>query len=74
MPRKSTEVPRFKSDADATDWYATPQGRRQTQCEFERALKDGMLIRSTGSKIAKTDPKVLELLMQQAKQGLRRAG
>jgi predicted DNA binding CopG/RHH family protein len=68
MPRKPTEVPRFKSDADATDWYATPQGRRQTQREFERALKDGRLIRSTESKIAKTDPKVLELLMQQAKQ------
>jgi hypothetical protein len=68
MPRKSTEVPKLKSDADETDWYATPQGRRQTKREFARALKDGTLIRSTGSKIAKTYPKVLEQLMQPAKQ------
>lgn len=67
MPRKSTDVPRFKSEADEADWYATPQGRRQTQREFARALKDGSLIRSTGSKIAKTDPQVLERLMKQAK-------
>lgn len=68
MRRKSTEVPKVKSDADETDWYATPQGRRQTQREFARALKDGTLIRSPGSKIAKTDPKVLAQLMEQAKQ------
>jgi histidinol phosphatase-like enzyme len=68
MRSKSTEVPKFKSDADETEWYATPQGRRQTQREFARALKDGTLIRSPGSKIAKTDPKVLEQLVEQAKQ------
>jgi histidinol phosphatase-like enzyme len=68
MPRKLTEVPKLKSEADETEWYATPQGRRQTQREFARALKDGTLIRSPGSKIAKTDPKVLEQLMEQAKQ------
>jgi len=58
MPRKSTDVRKFKSNADEADWYATPQGRRQTQREFARALKDGTLIRSTGSKIAKSDLKV----------------
>jgi hypothetical protein len=68
MRRKSTEVPKFKSDADETEWYATTQGRRQTQSAFARALKDGTLIRSPGLKIAKTDPKVLEQLMEQAKQ------
>jgi histidinol phosphatase-like enzyme len=67
MRHKSTEVPKFNSEADETDWYGTPQGRRQTQREFARALKDGTLIRSAGSKIVKTDPKVLEQLMEQAK-------
>jgi hypothetical protein len=67
MPRKSTETPRFKSEGDKADWYTTQQGRRQTQREFTRAIKSGTVIRSTGSKIAKTDPKVLERLLQQAK-------
>ena len=72
MPRKSTDVPKFKSEAEEADWYATPQGRRQTQREFARALKDGTLIRSTGSKIARTDPQVLERLMEQAKRNATR--
>lgn len=73
MPRKSTDVPKFKSEAEEADWYATPQGRRQTQREFARALKDGTLIRSPGSKVAKTDPKVLQQLMEQAKQNATRS-
>ena len=59
MPRTSTDVPKFKSDAEEADWYATPQGRRQTRREFARALKDGNLVRAAGSKILKTDPNVL---------------
>jgi len=73
MPRKSTDVPRLKSEAEEADWYATPQGRRQTQREFVRALKDGTVIRSTGSKIGKTDPKVLERLMEQARRNATRS-
>ena len=73
MPRKLTDIPKVKSEADEADWYATPEGRRQTRREFARALKEGTLIRSTGSKIAKTDPKVLEQLMEQAKQNATRA-
>ncbi len=37
MSRKSTAVPKFNSDAAEADWYATPQGVRQTQREFGRA-------------------------------------
>ena len=66
MPRKSTDVARLKANAGATDWYATPQGRLQTQREFARALNKGTLIRSTGSKIARSDPRMLEQLMEQA--------
>ena len=73
MPRKSTDVPGFKSEAEEADWYATPQGRRQTEREFARALKDGTIIRSTGSNIGKTDPKVLERLMEQAKRNATRS-
>jgi hypothetical protein len=49
------------------DWYASPAGRRQTQREFERALKNGTLIRSSGSRIARTNPGILETLLKQAK-------
>jgi hypothetical protein len=49
------------------DWYATPQGRKQTQREFERALKAGTLIRSSGYGIPRTDPAVLSELLKQAK-------
>jgi hypothetical protein len=73
MPRKSTNVPRFKTDAEAADWYAKPEGRRQTQREFVRALRAGTLSRSSGLKVAKTDPKVLEQLMEQAKARVTRA-
>jgi hypothetical protein len=68
MPRKSTNVSRFKSDAEDADWYATPEGRRQTLSEFVRALRTGTLSRSSGLKVAKTDPKALEQLMEQAKE------
>ena len=73
IPRKSTHVPTFKSDAQAADWYATQEGRRQTQREFARALRAGTLSRSPGLKAAKTDPKLLEQLMEQAKENATRA-
>jgi len=73
MPRKSTDAPRFKSETEEPDWYATPQGRRQTQREFARAIRDGTIDRSAGSKIGKTDPKVLERLMEQAKRNATRS-
>jgi hypothetical protein len=73
MPRKSTNVPTFKSEADEAGWYTTPEGRRQTQREFVRALRTGSLKRSSGLKAAKTDPRVLEQLMEQAKETATRA-
>lgn len=73
MPRKSTNVPRFRSEAEEADWYATPEGRRQTQREFVRALRVGSLTRSSSLTAAKTDPKALERLMEQAKERVTRA-
>jgi hypothetical protein len=73
MPRKSTNVPRFKSDAEEAGWYTTAEGRRQTQREFVRALRAGTLSRSSGLKVAKTDPKALAQLMEQAKESVTRA-
>src|SRR6266566_5596159 len=48
MPRKSTNISKVTSEAEESEWSATPQGRRQTQREFAQALKDGTLIRATG--------------------------
>ena len=73
MPRKSTNVPKFKSGAEEADWYATPEGRRQTQREFARALRAGTSTRSAGLKVTKTDHKVLEQLTEQAKERATRA-
>ncbi len=75
MPRKSTNAKKTKTigKAENTDWYSTLQGRQQTQREFTRALKNGMLIHSTGSKIANSDPKLLEQLIEQAKRNATRS-
>jgi len=73
MPRKSTNVPRFKSNTEEADWYATPEGRRKTQREFARALRAGTLIRNVGLKVKKTDHQALEKLMEQAKESATRA-
>lgn len=67
MARRSTSRSVFKSEAEEAAWYATPEGRRQTQREFERALREGALIRSEGSNIRRTDPKVLAELMERAR-------
>ena len=31
MPRKSTNIPKVRSEAEEGEWYTTPEGRRQTQ-------------------------------------------
>lgn len=67
MPRKSTKLSKPRSETEETDWYASPEGRRQTQREFERALRNGTVIRSPGSRIPRTNPKVFEALLEQAK-------
>jgi hypothetical protein len=54
-------------------WYTTPEGRRQTQREFERALRSKTALRSEGSKIPRTDAKVLAELVELAKANATRA-
>ena len=73
MPRKSTNAAMLKTDAEEAIWYATPEGRRQTQREFARALRTGTLSRSSGLKVAKTDPNALQQLMEQVKESATRA-
>lgn len=73
MPRKSTNVPKFKSNTQEADWYATSEGRQRTQREFARALTAGTVIQSAGLKVAKTDQKTLQQLMEQAKASATRA-
>jgi hypothetical protein len=72
MARKSAKSAKRVAGADAT-WFATPQERRQTEREFSRALKTGSLIHSSGARIRKTDPKVLEALIEQARRNTTRA-
>jgi hypothetical protein len=67
MPRKSAKKHESRSKAEEPDWYASPAGRRQTQREFEKALKTGTLIRSSGSRIPRTNSEVLKTLLEQAK-------
>jgi hypothetical protein len=73
MPRKSSSLSKAKSNAEEADWYASPDGRRRSQRELDRALRAGTLRASTGLKVAKTDPKVLQRLMEQAKENATRA-
>jgi hypothetical protein len=72
MPRKSTNAVKPKSDRDPA-WYATPEGRRQTEREFARALRSGTLSRSAGLKVSPSDPKILQALMEKAKERATRA-
>jgi len=65
MLRKSTTSKKSGSKTEDADWYANPEGRQQTQREFERALKTGTLVRSDGSRIPRTNPDVLEALLEQ---------
>jgi hypothetical protein len=49
------------------------EGKRQTQREFSRVLRDGTLRPSAGLKITRTDAKVLRQLVEQAKESASRA-
>jgi hypothetical protein len=64
MPRKSTKLHESTARTGEPYWYASPEGRRQTQREFERALRDGALIRSSGARIPRTNPGVLKTLLE----------
>ena len=68
MPRKSDKMPDFKTEAEEARWYATPEGRRQTQREMERSIKNGTFkIYPNGLNIPRTDPKILAELVARAK-------
>lgn len=73
MPRKLSKSSKLKSEIDEAGWYTTPEGRRQTEREFARALRAGKLSQSPGLKIARTDPGILAQLMEQAKESATKA-
>jgi hypothetical protein len=70
MPRK---LKADKEPAAEAAWYASPEGRRKTQREFESALKRGAVLRSKGSAIPLTDAKTLAALVERAKANATRA-
>lgn len=61
MAHRSKSDPGFRSEAEEASWYATPQGRRQTQREFERARRSGTL---------ETNPKGLKVKRTNATQAM----
>jgi hypothetical protein len=67
MPPKSKKLHESESGTENLDWYASPEGRRQTQREFEGALRARTLIHSPGSRIRRTKPDILKKLLEQAK-------
>ncbi len=67
MARKSTKLAGFKSEAEEAEWYATPEGREQTQREFERALRTGKLAHLPKATIQRSETKLLVDLMEKAK-------
>lgn len=73
IPRKTSNMGQSKSEAAEADRYSTPQGRCQTLREFGRALKGDTVIRSNGLKAPGTDPKLLQQLIDQAKENTTRA-
>ncbi len=73
MPTKLTRTLKPTTEAEEADWHASPDGRRQTEREFVRALRDKSLTRSAGLEVTKTDPSVLQQLMEQARQRATRA-
>lgn len=72
MRRKSSSADGPEPGEHEAEWYTTPEGRRRTRREFERALKDGTLIRSSGLRVPRSDPKFLKQLMRQAKENVSR--
>jgi hypothetical protein len=70
MPRKSIEQPPVE---DTAAWYATAQGRRATEREFRRALKDGTLkLNPHGLAVEKPSKRILEELAEKARQKITR--
>ena len=72
IPANRLRFPSSNPNEEA-DWYASPEGRRQTQRQFARALRAGILSRSAGLRVTKTDPRVLRQLMELAKENATRA-
>ena len=55
-----------KTGLDAA-WYATPEGRHETEREFTKALREGSLVRSAGMAVPLSDPAILAELVAKAK-------
>ena len=67
MHRKLINPPKFKTEAEEADRYSTTKGRELGRREFENALRNGAIIRSSGAIIPRTDPKVLDKFLEQTK-------
>jgi uncharacterized protein (DUF4415 family) len=73
LSKLQTKELEFSSEAAEADWYASAEGRRQTQRELELAIRNGTVVNSPGADIVRTDPELLARLMDQAKARATRA-
>lgn len=71
MARSLTHQKKAKTKPEhgSPDWYLTAEGRREGIREFQKALREGTLeVHPRGLGIPKTNPKVLQELMERAKE------
>ncbi len=68
MPQKLTKPPKFRSESEEAAWWASPEGRRYTQREFDRAARQGRLLMSAEG----LTPGTLAELLRRAKQNATR--
>jgi len=66
MARNSKHEGPPETEVDAS-WYASAEGRRQTEREFAKAFRKGSVVRSSGINVPLTDSAVLADLAAKAK-------
>jgi predicted DNA binding CopG/RHH family protein len=62
----------FATEAEAADWFASPAGRRHAEQTLRRAIREGT-VKVTNEKTPRTDPAVLEELLERARQSMTKA-
>lgn len=64
---------RFRTEAAAADWYASPAGQRHTEHVLRDAIRRGTVKVSKGHDVVRTDPAVLQELVERARASMTRA-
>ena len=84
MARNSTKKPtnrlpeaprKFSNEKEEADWLASPAGRRFTERRMQVALREGRVVvhRGGDGSVQKTDPAVLQRLLEEARASMTKA-